>query len=274
MEHGVLTEQADLSPADWVVDRVRTFGENVASIIPEGFEAYGRLFHPAHRREGETLVPVRWSEVAEATGRVAHPEMQWEGVSGSSLYSDRPASGLWDEEPEVGNLPFECIETLVELLRARTTTPDRMWFCAWDGWGSHRLDPRAGAVGILTIGHFGAKPKPLPRRAEPLPLTLELPGRSYYLLGGPLEGALETMYGSAFVEWDPGWQSVNLWWPDDRAWFVSTEIDFPWTYIGGTPRLIDELVGHPDLEVLPARLDHGVTYDSDRVNPPPPPRQF
>lgn len=269
MQVGTLAEQSDLSPADWVVDRLRTFGVNVASIIPEGFEAYGRLFHPAYRRKGEATVPVTWSEVAAASGRAVHPEMQWEGVSGVPLHGETPPSGVWDEEPSVGNLPRKCVETLVELLRPHTATPDRMWFCAWNGWGSHRLDPRPGAVGILAIGKFGAKPKPIPSRADPLPPTLELPGRSYFLLGGPLEGALETMYGSAFLEWDPGWQSVNLWWPDDRAWFVSTEIDFAWTYIGGTQRLIDELVGHPAMEVLPARLDHGLAFDSDRINPPP-----
>ena len=24
-----------------------------------------------------------------------------------------------------------------------------------------------------------------------------------------------------------------MWWPDDRAWFVSTQVDYAWTYIGG-----------------------------------------
>ena len=71
MRVGVLEEQFDLSPADWVSERLTTFAVNVASIIPEGFEAYGRLFHPAHR--GET--PVSWAEVAAHNGCTVHPEM-------------------------------------------------------------------------------------------------------------------------------------------------------------------------------------------------------
>lgn len=145
----MLTEQTDLSPADWVVDHLLTFAVDVASIIPEGFEAYGRLFHPAWRREGEAMVPVRWSDVAEATGRVSHPEMQWEGVSRVPLYGKAPPSGIWDEGPKVGNLSFESVQILVDLLRPNTSTPDRVWFLTWSGWGSHRLDPRAGASGFL-----------------------------------------------------------------------------------------------------------------------------
>lgn len=122
---------------------------------------------------------------------------------------------------------------------------------------------------MLTFGR-DVKPKPLPRRLEPLPPILELPGRHYYLLGGPIEGALETMLSAGYVGLDPWrWQSVNLWWPDDRAWFVSTEIDFAWTYVAGTEKLIDELVDSPRLEVLRAELHHGIAYDSDRLNPPP-----
>jgi hypothetical protein len=61
-------------------------------------------------------------------------------------------------------------------------------------------------------------------------------------------------------------QSPNLWWPEDRAWFVATEIDYAWTYIGGSTELIDELLADDRLEVLPARLTDKPFYDSDTVN--------
>ena len=41
----------------------------------------------------------------------------------------------------------------------------------------------------------------------------------------------------------PLWQSANLWWPEDRAWCVTTDIDFAWTYVGGDRSLIEELIG-------------------------------
>ena len=61
-------------------------------------------------------------------------------------------------------------------------------------------------------------------------------------------------------------QSPNLWWPEDRAWFVATEIDYAWTYIGGSPVPIEALVVDARLEVLPALLTDKPFYDSDTVN--------
>lgn len=33
----------------------------------------------------------------------------------------------------------------------------------------------------------------------------------------------------------------SLWWPDDRTWCVATEIDFRWTYVGGSQVCINEI---------------------------------
>lgn len=71
---------------------------------------------------------------------------------------------------------------------------------------------------------------------------------------------------AGYEGFDPWWQSVNLWWPDDRAWFVSTDIDFAWTYVGGAQELIDELLAEPRLEILPATLTERITHDADRIN--------
>jgi hypothetical protein len=60
--------------------------------------------------------------------------------------------------------------------------------------------------------------------------------------------------------------SPNLWWPDDRAWVVATEVDFAWTYVGGTRDLAEAVLGEPRLEVLPATLADKVGYDTDLLN--------
>lgn len=257
MRVGVLEEQFDLSPADWVSERLTTSAVNVASIIPEGFEAYGRLFHPAHR--GET--PVSWAEVAAHNGCTVHPEMQWHTISGADFYEPGPPGGPWTEGPDVGSLPQDLTNILVDHLRSHTTTPESVWFATWNGWDGHRLDPRPGVLARL-----GKKLQPRLRRAGPLPPILELPARHYWLLHGPIEGALETMMSAGYEGFDPWWQSVNLWWPDDRAWFVSTDIDFAWTYVGGAQELIDELLAEPRLEILPATLTERITHDADRIN--------
>jgi hypothetical protein len=68
----------------------------------------------------------------------------------------------------------------------------------------------------------------------------------------------------------PGWQDgPNIWWPDDRAWCVASEIDLPYTYVGGSKELIEEIVEHPALEALPCDIRDGITYDSDKVNSSP-----
>ena len=60
-----------------------------------------------------------------------------------------------------------------------------------------------------------------------------------------------------------GGQSPNLWWPDDRAWCVATEIDLAWTYVGGTTALIRDVLANSDVEAQPASPD-----DNHHQRPP------
>jgi hypothetical protein len=63
-----------------------------------------------------------------------------------------------------------------------------------------------------------------------------------------------------------GRQSPNIWWPDDQARCVATEIDFAWTYVGGSTAAIEAVLADPRLEALPARATHRFTHDSDLLN--------
>ncbi|TME00200.1 MAG: hypothetical protein E6I71_16745 [Chloroflexi bacterium] len=83
---------------------------------------------------------------------------------------------------------------------------------------------------------------------------VRLPYRDYLLFTGS-------------VQQGAGWEDgPNLWWPADRTWCVASEIDFPYTYVGGSRSLIEEVVAHPLLESLPATTSDGITADSDKVN--------
>ena len=66
----------DAGAASWVVAGLRGFAESVLSVVPEGFEAYGRIFHPAWK--GEQEAPVRWRDVAHENGGVEYSAMQWQ----------------------------------------------------------------------------------------------------------------------------------------------------------------------------------------------------
>jgi len=48
-------------------------------------------------------------------------------------------------------------------------------------------------------------------------------------------------------------RAPDLWWPEDRAWFVCTPRYLDSTFVGGSRRLIDRLLAVPGLEVVEAQ---------------------
>ena len=72
----------DVSEARWVEERMSGSDfSKVRSLLPSGFAAYARVFHPAYLNDDEEQ-PVRWSTVASWTGRTVHPLMQFQRVAG------------------------------------------------------------------------------------------------------------------------------------------------------------------------------------------------
>jgi hypothetical protein len=228
--------QRDVSPADWIGPRLHPFAQDVGAIIPDGFEAYGRLFHPVERYDPSTGNTIRegWSEIAARNQRVAHAQMQFHMISRPP---GPPVEYGWSaqHEPRWGELPLEERRLLVAILRDHTTTPDRCWFCLWEGYGG--------------FDDGGVHDR------------VRLPGRDYVLYTGPVGHALDSPMHPFSSDLSP-----NLWWPEDRAWFVSTEIDLCWTYVGGRRELIDTLVRDERLEVLQAKLSDAIKWDGDMVN--------
>lgn len=252
----------DLTPAKWIAERLHPFAQDAGAIIPPGFDAYARIFHPATRRVGDAVLPVTWREIAAANLRVHHPEMQFGALvtrvgTPAGLYDRDPQPGLFDGWPQTGSLPLDLARALVGALGDHTRTPERCWFAAWEGWG----DPV-----FATIGGSGDPYVPAPGTviARPKQPTFKIPGRGYYIARGPLASALDTVYGVV-----SHYQSPSMWWPDDRAWCVATEVDFDWTYVGGTTECIAAILARSDLEALPARITDGVSYASDPFNPTP-----
>jgi hypothetical protein len=214
-----LVPASDTTPAHWVADGLRGFAESVESIVPAGLASYVRVFHPAHRRGIDLNRPVRWSDVAAANHKEAHAGMQFDVLTESDdLYKIAPQAGVFDAAPKVGSLPRGLIELLVPVLARHTTTPKRCWFAVWEGWGDIRAD-------------VASAPK------------FHVPQRSYHLLAGPIEAATESVN-------EHGEQSASLWWPDDQAWCVATEIDFNTTYIGCDCICSDEIGRLPEVEAF------------------------
>ena len=72
----LLSPAADAARAAWIVAALRDFAVSVVSLVPRGFPAYVRVFHPASLG-GQ---PVTWAAIAPASDRRAHPI--WEGFDG------------------------------------------------------------------------------------------------------------------------------------------------------------------------------------------------
>ena len=255
-----MTPSEEIEAADWIGGRLHPFAQDVGSVVPAAFEAYARIFHPAWRLAGTKEVEVRWSDVADWSGRKVHPEMQFHAIV-------VPAPGretrleAWTGEPRLGALSDQQARALVDVLARHISTPDACWFCVWDGYGEfHTSASRELRAYSGTARHFRAwwwrlqVHLPMRRTRPPAGRRVRLPHRDYLLFKGPLSLAAGHMRGP------------NLWWPDDRSWCVASEIDFPYTYVGGPAALIQEILADPNLEALPAALGHGITAFSDKVN--------
>ena len=193
--------------------------EGVALVVPSGFSAYARVLHPLP--DGAA-----WADVAPAYLRRTRERYDYPFPEPVPMVE--------------GNLGAAAVDALVELLGAATTTPERCHFALWEGWGwlhpgSHTPQGDTDPLVYDLVARCPVRPW--------------WGGRGMLLLDGPLDAV------AAIGALPPGWpdllrQSPQWWWPEDRAWFVGTEIDYPWTYVGGPPTLVDALTRDRRLDVV------------------------
>jgi hypothetical protein len=265
MSWKTLTPSNEVETADWIRERLHPFAAyDVGAVVPTGFDAYARIFHPASTSRDWKQAEVSWSEVAAWSGRAVHPEMQFHAIAAAAAPGRKVEPRPWSGEPRLGVLSKSQSRALVGLLSGFTSTPDSCWFCLWEGYGQV-----TGAIGILTAVKDGSPPpagarRPprwhlgarSPRSKSVLPerMRVHFPHRAYLLFREPVAKA-------------EGWEDgPNLWWPDDHAWCVASEIDHPYSYVGGSLELIAAILEHPAIESLQAKITDGILYSSDTVN--------
>jgi hypothetical protein len=234
-----LAPVSDAEPALWLASALekpwgRGGGANcAAAVIPRGFAAYARLFHPAYlASEGRDIT---WAETAARAGTRPHARMQWHAISRAGDAGGK-LRGL--VPPEAGLMPEWMLEALVGLLERHTRTAGRCFFAVWDGWGLPELATLRGRT-----AHF------------------RLWDRGYYLMEGDIRAALERISPLS-----P--QHASIWWPEDRAWCVATEVDFMWTYVGGPEACVAEILADQRLEAWRASPDDRADANGDDVNAP------
>jgi hypothetical protein len=163
--------------------------------------------------------------------------MQLGGLTGNNESLHQQLPGVFEIAPFVGSLPRQQGAPLATALARHTATPNRCWFAVWIGYGD--LDEWVG---------------------EAPPMFMR-PSSEYYLLTGPCAAVTE-LDPTSFVG-----RSPNIWWPEDRAWCVATEVDFSTTYIGCDESCRDDLLSLPEIEALAIDPATGIDYRSDLVNP-------
>lgn len=217
----------DSQVGDWVNKRLLDHnapGVRAGSVVPVGFERVVRVLHPAAGRS--------WKQVAAETGRVAHPLVQWCGISPNFAGSGREG----DVDPEEGSVPEGTLGAILD----HCLTADELIYAVWTGHGSWHSTIRDQAVmpgwGGRDYALFTASKAPLMR----------WPGM------------------------DNHWpQSANLIWPMDHAWCIATEIDWDSTLIAGSSELVESLLSDARLEIYEIAYEDDLSWLGDRVNPRP-----
>jgi len=249
---------ADVGQAHWIAGRLTPWdAHTVTMVVPDGFAAYARVLHPVET-PGNGDRPVRWAEVAVWSGMPLRSDAQFHSVALPQTAPGEPppfAGG-----PREGGLYLPDAEILAAIARDWTATPEDCWFCVWDGFGWDTVSRSA-------FTPAGEPPTIVPKRsADPVPPSVRdgprvrHPNRNYLLYRGPAEAVIApaNLAGT-------GGQCANLWWPADRAWCVASEIDLPWSYIGGPRGLIDAVLADRRVEALPAAPDDPVSRVEDWV---------
>ncbi len=167
---------ADVAAGDWLKDRLDD-GRNWATmhaVVPRGFPAYARIFHPAsrdrpvgvawpplpygrHVKEWDAFHAARpeidservtWAGTASAFGTTMHGLAQWHRLAGPRLTEGedgpRDAAGWRYSDRWRARSSRICVSAAASILARHTTTPDDGFVAVWEGWG--------GVVGGMGYG--------------------------------------------------------------------------------------------------------------------------
>jgi len=208
---------ADPSPGGWLRERLDEGYATMHGVVPRGFPAYARVFHPAYVRSlPDRAVPTpreyermsdaesaalhgayidettTWAETAAAFGTQLHPLAQWQRLVRTPVDGDwrtrNAPDGREFTSPEEGSMPPELLAAVARHLVAHTATPDAGFAALWEGRG-----------GLL--GHFG-----------------QTPSRAFLMFGDEpgheqmLERSIHNPFEDAFRKpsWQPGILSEEI----------------------------------------------------------------
>lgn len=131
---------SDAECGSWLRLLLGGTGGGIHCVVPRGYAAYARVFHPAarDRTTGVDAAPVSWARVAQAFGTTMHPLAQYHRLAGPETGKYREvldASGWRYSEPQQGNLDVDALASVAAILCRHTATPEIGVVAIWEGWG-------------------------------------------------------------------------------------------------------------------------------------------
>lgn len=164
----------DLERGEWLRPMEAEPWGSILSVVPRGFEAYARLFHPVDRdrpRKTKTWQGLdertyfagvedieasletersTWAQTAESFGTTMHAQAQYarlvrgaDGDVGTAIAADGWRYG----DTREGSLDAASLATASAVLARHTATPDAGTAAIWEGWGG--LVDSAGAAHLV-----------------------------------------------------------------------------------------------------------------------------
>lgn len=253
---------ADLTLAAWIdagkkpVEDASQGGVRLENLVPAVFPAYCKLFHPIYVDPEVSDRSTSWHQ-AESQGR---PDL---GVlAGGTLVresSDGRVKGervRWRELAERYGLTFHSDLHAYSFARAFGKS-----------WPRYLLGPDEGTLDDATCDALIAVLGPL---------TGAVPCYFYYsgisVIFSASEGYPAHLYQgslfdvSALADLAAVSSTPEYWWPEDRSWCVHTDWDLAFTLIGGTERVVEAVLGHPELEAVRVSAGSRIDPQGDMVN--------
>lgn len=228
---------------DWLLSQLSEHPTNVGTFVPRSFERHLRIMHRCymeHWRSPQTKV--RWSEIATATGGTVpsllrglrHGGRPPQAANGE-LFCEELAKQLWHGSPVLGIMPIDDCLLLSSILANHTTTPHELYFGMWEGDAGLQYPSDTLATLLL----------PYHRRYHICARAIDKVCRTFVAHEHPVNPD------------DRIYQVPNIWWPKDRAWYVATEIDYTWTYVGCSRACFDAILACDQLEAIPTSPTEG-----------------
>ena len=220
-----------VQPVDWLIGKL-DWGKTLRSWIPTGYENYVRILHPAYITIGKGFetrqISVPWATVGQWSGKPVHGISHIQDLMIRLDGRDWRKQGEGGGEPNQGGMDGESLSCLLADLSEGATILDQILMLIWFGYGGP-----ADAIGL------------------PIKVSEQLTSssRQYVLRLGEIASSERE------ADRRPWENPPSFWWPADRSWFVSCDIDASCTYVGGSKELIEQILSDPCLETFPANLD-------------------